>query len=300
MGLNLSTVGAFKYISSDECIVLDDSRIRKLQNVLAGILDDIVSVCEKYHINYFLGGGTALGAVRHKGFIPWDDDIDINMPRKDYERFVPAFRKEFRDKYWLHTPEHTKNYGLLLARVRLKGTCIKTREDFFNKNECGAFVDIFIIENTFNNPLLRRIHGIGSLGLGFLLSCRNFYRNREFWMKLVKPGSDLQKTFRIKIAVGFLTSVFSLDFWTHLADRWNSMCKDDHSRYVSGCAGRLHFFGELYERDGFCEVRKADFEGRRWNVSKDVEGYLTRMYGDWKKIPEAENREKHVVFDFKL
>lgn len=300
MSLNLSTFGAFKHINSDECIVLDDAQIRQLQSVLVTILDDIVSVCEKYHINYFLGGGTALGAVRHHGFIPWDDDIDINMPRKDYEIFVPAFRKEFKDKYWLHTPKDTPDYGLLLTRVRLKGTCIRTKEDFLNPDECGALVDIFVIENTFDNPLLRKLHGIGSLGFGFLLSCRNFYRNRKFWLKLIDPGSDLQKAFRIKTAIGFLTAVFSLSFWTRLADRWNSLCKNDQSRYVSGCAGRLHFFGELYERNGFCNVRKADFEGRCCNVSKDVEGYLTHMYGDWEKMPEEKDREKHVVFEFKL
>lgn len=297
--MNLSTVNAFKHISSVECVCLDEKQLHQLQQVLLKILDDIVFVCEKYHINYFLGGGTALGAMRHQGFIPWDDDIDINMPRADYETFIPAFQKEYGKKYWVHTPEKTDNYGLLLARVRLKGTCVKTREDFFN-HECGAFVDIFIIENTFNNKILRSLHGIGSLAFGLLLSCRKFYRDRKQLLLLAKEAPELKKVFYIKILIGFFTAILNLNTWTHAANGWNSICKDTESIYVSGCAGRLHFFGELYLRKNFCTVKKALFEGRTLRVSQGVEGYLSHCYGNWKKPPEPSQREKHVVFELKL
>ena len=167
--LHLSTVDAFKHIHTQACVTLDDEQLLKLQRVLNKILKDIVTVCEQNDIRYTLGGGTALGAVRHHGFIPWDDDIDINMPRADYERFIPIFRQQFGDRYWIHTPLETKNYDLLLSRIRLKGTSVCTREDFGNP-ESGAFVDLFIIENTFDNALLRTVHGIGCNGLGFLVS----------------------------------------------------------------------------------------------------------------------------------
>lgn len=297
--MNLSTVNAFKHIKSEQCMYLDETQLHQLQQVLLKILDDIVFVCEKYHINYFLGGGTALGAMRHQGFIPWDDDIDLNMPRADYEVFIPAFQKEFGERYWVHTPEKTDNYGLLIARVRLKGTCVKTREDFFN-NECGAFIDIFIIENTFNNKLLRNIHGVGSLTFGLLLSCRKFYRDREPLLSLAKDSPELRKVFYIKIVIGFFTAILSLNTWTHIANCWNSICKDNKSTYVSGCAGRLHFFGELYLRKNFCVVKKMIFEGRILQVSQDIEGYLNHCYGEWRKIPKASEREAHVVFDLKL
>lgn len=297
--MNLSTVNAFKHISSVECVCLNEKQLHQLQQVLLKILDDIVFVCEKYHINYFLGGGTALGAMRHQGFIPWDDDIDINMPRADYETFIPAFQKEYGKKYWVHTPEKTDNYGLLLARVRLKGTCVKTREDFFN-DECGAFVDIFIIENTFNSKILRSVHGIGSLAFGLLLSCRKFYRDRKQLLLLVKEAPELKKVFYIKILIGFFTAILSLNTWTHAANSWNAICKDTESIYVSGCAGRLHFFGELYFRKNFCTVKKALFEGRTLRVSQGVEEYLSHCYGNWKKAPEPSQREKHVVLELKL
>lgn len=297
--MGLSTVTVFKHIHADSAVVLDDEKLRRLQLVLAGILDDIVQVCEKYDICYQLGGGSCLGALRHQGFIPWDDDIDINMSRKDYNRFVPLFRQEFGEKYWVHTPEDTDNYGLLLARVRLKGTVVKTREDFFC-DECGAFVDVFIIENTFDNPILRGIQGFGSLAFGFALSCRKFWRDRKYLMELAGEDKSVRRVFRTKIALGFLTAWGSMNFWTRTANRWNAMCRNDNSRLVSGCAGRLHFWGELYERAKFLDVKQCLYEGKLRNVPLDAEGYLAHCYGDWQQIPKEQDREQHYYFEFQL
>ncbi len=81
--LHLSTVDAFKHIHTQACVELDDEQLQQLQHVLNGILRDIVTVCEQNDIRYTLGGGPALGAFRHHNVIPWDDAIDINMPRAD-------------------------------------------------------------------------------------------------------------------------------------------------------------------------------------------------------------------------
>lgn len=300
--MRLSTIEAFKHIRSDDAIELGDDQLHELQRTLNEVLDDIVSVCDQYHLRYNLGGGTCLGAVRHGGFIPWDDDIDINMPRKDHDRFVEIFRKEFGDKYWVHTARTTKNYGLLLSRVLLKGTSVKTREDFWNK-ECGAFVDIFIIENTFDNAVLRKIHGLGCMAFGFVQSCRKFYRDRKPIMNLIdhakndpKEVAEYRRAFRTKIFLGFLLSWLSLDQWIHAADRWYSLCHDENSRYVSVPSGRGHFFGELYLRSGFCETVDVMYDGKLRKVAKNYDEYLSRMYGDYMTIPKEAKREKHVFF----
>ena len=175
--MSLSTLEVFKHIQPEGAVVLTDEQLLDLQKTLNGILRDIVSVCAKHHLRYFLGGGSALGAIRHHGFIPWDDDIDINMPREDHDRFVQVFRQEFGTKYWVHTPEETAGYGLLLSRVLLKGTSVRTREDFHNP-ECGAFIDIFVIENTYDNAFLRNIHGFGCMAFGFAQSCRKFFHKK--------------------------------------------------------------------------------------------------------------------------
>lgn len=299
--MKLSTIEVFKHLRSRDAIELTDAQLHELQKTLNGMLFDIVDVCERYGIRYNLGGGTALGAVRHGGFIPWDDDVDLNMPRRDHDRFVEIFEKECGDRYWVHTPRTTKNYGLLLSRVLLKGTSVKTREDFWN-SECGCFVDIFPIENTYNNAVRRKIHGLGCMALGFAQSCRKFYRDREPLMNLIENGEngeeneEIRKVFRTKIRIGRCLSFWSLDHWTRVCDSWYRRCRDEDSTYVSVPSGKKHFFGELCLRDGFVDTKPVLYEGRPLQVAANADRYLTRLYGNWKKIPKQREWEKHVYF----
>lgn len=291
--MGLSTVDIFKHIQSDKCICLNELQLKQLQGVMLAILGDIVSVCDEHHIVYTLGGGSALGAVRHHGFIPWDDDIDINMPREEFERFIPLFSEKYHDKYWIHTPENTKNFNLLLSRIRLKGTSLVTREDFFNE-ECGVFIDIFVIENTFDCKFLRAVHGFGSLAFGFLQSCRKFYRDRAPLRELAEGNPELKKAMKFKVTVGFFTSVLPMGAWTKLANSWNKLCRNNESKYVVIPSGRKHFFGEMYARKEICCTQKLTFEGLSVNCPANVDGYLRRLYGNYMEIPSDREKEMHV------
>lgn len=294
----LSTVEMFKNADFREGVDLTEEQLAQLQRLLLEILQDMDSFCREYHICYYLGGGSALGAVRHKGFIPWDDDADVNMPRADYERFIEEFPRAMGEKYWLHTPEHTHGHGLLLARVRLKGTCVKTREDFFNNKECGAFVDVFVVDNVPDNPFLRALHGFGSLALGFLLSCRKFYRERSQWQKLLSEENNcknLRRAFRIKSTIGFFTAIFPIDWWVHWNHWWNGLCKNENSRCVTVPAGRKHYWGEMIPREEVFPVIVRPFEGSDFCTAR-TELYLKQLYGDYMKIPKKGKREKHLFF----
>ena len=290
---------------------MTEEQLHELQRTLNGMLQDIADLCEKEGICYELGGGSALGAVRHQGFIPWDDDIDLNMPRADHDRFVTAFANEYGDRYWIHTPKETHDYGLTFTRVLKKGTCVKTREDFRNPDECGAFIDIFVIENTYDNAFLRNVHGIGCLAFGFLQSCAKFYRDRKEYLEMLEDpesgdgtsgsesGEDmkrLRRVFRTKIAIGAVFSFFDLDRWTKIADRWYSYCKDGTSSYVAVPAGRNHFYGELYLRNELCETAQMPYEGRMQPVPAEWDAYLKRLYGDYMLIPEDAGKEKHIFY----
>lgn len=294
----LSTVAMFKNAKLQDGVDLTEEQLAQLQGLLLEILRDMDAFCRKHHICYYLGGGSALGAVRHKGFIPWDDDADVNMPRADYEQFIALFPQEMGEKYWLHTPEHTAGHGLLLARVRLKGTCVKTREDFFHENECGAFVDVFVVDNVPDNPVLRALHGFGSLALGFLLSCRKFYRERKPLQKLLGSGEEcrnLRRAFRIKTAIGFFTAVFPIDWWVHWNHWWNGLCKNENSRCVTVPAGRKHYWGERIPRaEVFPAVLRPFEDGAFYTARTDL--YLKQLYGDYMKIPKKGKREKHLFF----
>ena len=275
----------------------DEATLKKVQQTEMEILRDFIKVCDENNLTWFGDAGSGIGAIRHKGFIPWDDDIDINMPRADYERFIPIFRQQFGDRYWIHTPLETKNYDLLLSRIRLKGTSVCTREDFGNP-ESGAFVDLFIVENTFDNALLRTVHGIGCNGLGFLVSCRKFFRDRKPLMRLAYDTKNrhLQNIFRFKIMLGALIAWIPIESWLFVGDRWNALCKDEHTQFVVVPTGRKHFWGEMYRREDICDTTKILYDGAMLCCPSNIDLYLTRLYGDYMRIPDPDSVEKHVFF----
>lgn len=295
----LSTFTVFKHINNlnKDMTPLTGKKLRKLQDVLKSIVSDFDNTCRKHDIKYCAGGGTALGAVRHHDMIPWDDDVDLNMTRKDYDAFRRIFEKELGDQYILQTPESTKDYGLGMARLRKKGTVFKTREDKDKPdNECGIYVDIFVFENVYNIMPLRCIQGFLSLAFGFLLSCRVFYKNRDINLMLAGDNKETVKIFKKKIRIGKVISFLPVDFLTHSWNNVNKICRNDRSRYVTFASGRLHFFGELYERSRVCETIDMKFGNMLIPVSRDYDYYLSRLYGDYHKIPDVNDRETHVVF----
>ena len=297
--MKLSTFDAFKTLQAPPgAIVLEGETLKRYQQALLKIADDIVEVCEKENITWHLTGGSALGAVRHHGIIPWDDDMDFDILGKDFDRFVKAFLAEHGDSYWVNTCE-TPGYGILTYSVRLKNSVFRSKDDF-GRDDAGFRIDINRIENTFDNALLRYIHGTLCMGMGFLLSCRNFYEKREGLLSLVKEDENLRRIFLIKVILGAPLSFLSLTRWAVLTQKCYALCKNDHSVFVSVPAGRKHFFGELYRRSDFVESAEMDFEGRRWKIPKDYDGYLRHMYGDYQRIPSENERETHVLLELRF
>lgn len=100
----------------------DDMTLQKVQMLELEILKDIIGVCKEFDLTYFAFAGTAIGAIRHKGFIPWDDDLDIGMPRKDYEKLLQVFHERYSDKYAIGNPEYMHNYPMVGTRIMIRGT----------------------------------------------------------------------------------------------------------------------------------------------------------------------------------
>ena len=299
--MGLSTFDLFKNLKSDESenlVHLGKEDLRRLQAVLLSITKDVAEVCEEEGLSYTLLGGSLLGAVRHDGFIPWDDDIDLGIRASDFEPFVTAFQKKYKDKYWIHTAG-TKDYGITINRVRLKDSVYRGKEDE-DQAECGIFVDLFKVENTYNNKLLRFFHGFSCMAMGFLLSCRSFYARRDFLLRLSKGNEEAQKTFRKKIRIGKLLSFRSLEKWTEKTQRTYGRCKDDHSVFVSVPSGRKHFFGELLKREDILDTKAHVFENTSFQIPKDPVPYLTNLYGDYSKIPDESEREEHILLELRF
>ena len=124
----------------------DKKVLRKLQLAQLGILKDIDSFCKKYSIEYILAYGTLLGAVRHKGFIPWDDDIDIQMKREDFNRFVKLAKKEMTDNYDILNMYDTPGFVSSFIKISKKGTIFTEATNTNIKYKQGIFVDVFPLD----------------------------------------------------------------------------------------------------------------------------------------------------------
>ena len=138
---------------------LSQEEIEKIKKIVLEITVDVVALCEEMNIPYMLGGGSALGAIRHQGFIPWDDDMDLNIPRAEIDRLLDAIEDRYPEKYEVEAPLRTPGYLSSFIQIHRKGTVFQ--EYLVQKKEhCGIKLDIFVIENTYDHPLLRALHGL--------------------------------------------------------------------------------------------------------------------------------------------
>lgn len=265
--------------------------LSRLQEVELEILKQIDAICKKYNIPYLLNGGSMLGAVRHQGFIPWDDDIDIAMLRDDYDQFLAVAEAELQDPYALHTynncPEHHYYFSHVVDtryQVRRIGSADKRIED--------VWVDVYPIDGIPDNPIVRTFH------LGSLLFDRFMY-HMAYFDKVNTERADrpaFQKA--ILSIVGPVSSLFKPDRakWREKMDRslrrYNPRTTKNSMNFIS-----VYMLRESFPSKVFLDLDDYPFEDMLAPGPKDFEFYLTKMYGDYMTpIAEGAQHEVEVLF----
>ena len=157
---------------------LTEEEIQKLKSLVFEAYEDFDRVAQKHHIFYTASGGTILGSIRHQGFIPWDDDIDIMMPRKDFNALKSVFEEELGYKYTLCAPELGRGHGTTMCQIKRRGTVLRSYNEV-TKGDAGIPLDIFVLENTYNSRILRTLHGTACLAMGLLMSSRKMYNDHN-------------------------------------------------------------------------------------------------------------------------
>lgn len=258
----------------------------EIKNLLLNILKEIDEFCSKNNLTYFLAYGTLLGAVRHKGFIPWDDDIDICMPRPDYEKFISSFMEK-HGRYVVKSFEKDKEYPYFFAKVHDKNTLLKTKTTFDGK--MGLYVDIFPIDALPSNITLQKRY----------MRKFNFYRNL-YTLKAMKFDKNRSLFKNIILFISrFVTSIFPLSFLIKKIDKISRTYKYNDYDFVSISATSDQRL--ILNKDLFASSIRIEFEGI--DVAAPI-GYieiLKKNYGDYLKLPPVEKQVSNHGFKvFKL
>ena len=298
--LGAATYEVIMKFQNKDIVELDEENLKRYQSELLAMASDITRVFDENFINYSLSGGSILGAVRHKGFIPWDDDIDMNIPREDFERLIEIFDRTLGDKYYIQTPENSPSLGILVTQIRKRGTVARRKYDWdLDSDQCGISIDLYIIENVFDDPIRRFFQKNISMLLSFAVASIRTYNNRDLPQELKRLEGRKLNYPRGKMIAGRILRLLPLDMWISWAIFWFSLCKDNTSRLVAIPTGRKHFAGEIYKRKYMCVFKKVRFESERFNVPIWAKGYLKRFYGDYMQLPPEDKRERHLFLELK-
>ncbi len=247
----------------------DGSALRRTQLELLEILKVLDSICKEHNIEWWLSSGTLLGAARHKGFIPWDDDIDIVMLRKDFKRFDKIMRNYQSEEYVYHSMSTDIDYVYLFSKFRKRhgDAGEEHRRSKFYKYK-GPFVDIFCIEKT--NYFAARASSVIYNNLQHLTS---YVR----WSWLRRPLILLVNLLCLGIIVPILRLVGLIN-------------PSGEYHYTLGLGWGRHKF---FMKHTF-PLGRAKFEAVEFPVPKDMDAYLSQVYGDWRKLPTDEQIRKAI------
>jgi lipopolysaccharide cholinephosphotransferase len=268
----------------------------KLRGILLMMYKDIANFCAENKLTIMLGGGSALGAVRHSGFIPWDDDLDLMMYRPDYDKLIQLLENgALSEKYEYASPNPNVEVGARFLKIYLKGTKAEEIGESKSPTPKGIKIDIFSIVDVPQNGLVRWINGIVSNFLALTFSCATQYKYfDELEKQFAKQSQSAYFMSLTMRTIGFLSSFLPCRKWADLFDKHSASY---HKKgLVAMPSGRKHYLGEVHPYDVMLPVSKGIFEGLEINLPHNVDAYLTKLYGPtYMQLPPEDKRERHFI-----
>lgn len=266
--------------SEGNMVNLDDKQLRQLQLIELEMLLEVDRICKKNQINYTITGGTLLGAVRHKGFIPWDDDADVALLRDEYERFKIACKTDLdTSKFYFQDAWETDGYRWSYGKIRRKNTLYMRENQDHMPYEQGISIDVFPIDNIPENYALRLID---------TFHC--FCIRKFFWSEVGR----IDEKNPVKRTAYKLMSHVPREKILHHYERLIQKRNRENSSKVRVVLMPLSLkkgFGHL--KRWYAESAEYDFEGHKLYGVKDYDAFLKYVYGDYMALPPVEKRKVH-------
>ena len=267
---------------------MDDTQLILAQTAQLCIAREVKRICDKNGIRYSLAFGTMIGAVRHGGFIPWDDDLDLAMCREDYDRFVTCCETDLSPDFLLQTMDSDPKYGWPFLKIRLKGTRFRSEWDNHTSID-GIWIDVFPVDVAPRSALLLKMMNIKykyylrmlhiKLGISGYLE-RGFVKRGL--RKLLERQGYKHTVVEIKNKIQSICTKYS--YSTEYQSDWLFAADALYSRLPAGV---------------FAEYTEVPFSGESFSMVRQYDSWLRIEYGDYMKLPPREDREnRHKIVDF--
>lgn len=256
--------------------------LEELHKIMKTMLIDIDKVCEEEELDYFLIDGTLLGAARHKGFIPWDDDVDIAMPRKDYEKFVKIAQEKIGNKYFVQTLDTDKEYDQFYIPLKIRDNNSTLIEVYGKKYHEGVFVDVFpfdFLDDRVKKQIMhKRIMHFLSVGKGPISMYR--FPSLHFWARLA-----------VQLVGRMIPLKLIVKYSDYVVREYKSASQTEYMTYGYELPWR-----NIFKTQDIYPLKKIEFEDVLLNCPNNETAILTEVYGDYMQLPPKEKQFTHAKF----
>lgn len=266
-----------------------NSQLRDVQLIELEMLIEVARVCDENGIEYFLDSGTALGAIRHKGFIPWDDDIDIGMTRENYDKFLKIAPEKLGEDYFMQSRYTDKNCPYIFAKVRKNKTVFMEWNKRNINMHHGIYIDIFPYDNVPNDETRRK---------NYFKKCRLLYR--LFLIRSI-PDRDLPPENSMKwVVLAFIRKtlhwIFKIIPISLIERRLNELFQkynQNQTEYLT-----CHVFSKSYvfKKKDLFPTKQVKFEKHYFHGVNNIDKYLKVLYGNYMNLPPEDKRKGHMPY----
>ena len=265
------------------------AQMKRIWAMELDMVEKFVAVCREHNLEYMIMGGTLLGAVRHKGFIPWDNDIDILMPRKDFNKLLEIGPEAFKSPLFFQTPvTEDSRFFSTYVKIRNGNGTAATREDFESGINCGMFIDIFCLDEIPDSPWLRKLY---YRRLNEISKMQRFALGKTLQGGMVNRIKHSLQRFVYRFVYHCPDTAALFEIYQKAAGKYAGK----HCRQVAHQAfGYWENF--IWEKKDWDERIQLDFEDLKLDAPKGYDAILKHQYGDYMKLPE--DKSTHDFLDF--